>query len=330
MKHAETAPGNPAQMNDSLMAEQRGSASSETLGVIGLGLLGAALAERALAAGRIVMGFDIDTSQRMHLAQAGGQPLASGQDVARACRCILLALPHDGVTREVLDDIASSLVPGTVIFDATTGDPESAVAFARKLTERGVTYLDTTVSGSSAQARLGEALFMVGGPQDVYEASRDLFHVLAGQTIHTGPCGTGARMKLVTNLVLGLNRAALAEGLAFASALGLDPAQALEVLKASAAYSRLMDTKGEKMLRGDFEPQARLSQHLKDVRLMLAAAARSGQRLPLSEAHRELLELAEQLGLGQLDNSAILRAIEAQRGEGQTKAATSGKAGGLK
>ena len=243
---------------------------------------------------------------------AHGRVLASAREVARACRRILLVLPNDGVTREVMQEIAPVLTPGTILLDAATGDPDVAMALGRSLAERGVTYLGTTVSGSSVQARAGEALLMVGGPKEAFDQSEELFRVLAGQTIHTGPCGSAAQMKLLTNLVLGLNRAALAEGLVLAATLGLDAARTLEVMQASAAYSRIMGTKGEKMIRGDFEPQARLSQHLKDVRLMLSAAARAGQRLPLSEAHRELLELAERLDLGALDNSAILRAIESQ------------------
>ena len=116
-------------------------------------------------------------------------------------------------------------------------------------------------------------------------------------------------MKLVSNLVLGLNRAALAEGLVFAQALGLDAEAALEVLLNSMAYSRTMDTKGRKMIAGDFRTQARLSQHLKDVRLILAAAAEAGQVLPLSETHRRLLETAEAAGFGDADNSAVVRAF---------------------
>ncbi len=118
-------------------------------------------------------------------------------------------------------------------------------------------------------------------------------------------------MKLVVNLVLGLNRAVLAEGLALARALELDWSTCLEVLRAGAAYSAVMDTKGEKMITGDFTPQARLSQHLKDVRLMLEAAQRTGIELPLSNVHRSLLERAAAAGLGDLDNSAVLRAFDA-------------------
>ena len=116
-------------------------------------------------------------------------------------------------------------------------------------------------------------------------------------------------MKLVSNLVLGLNRAALAEGLVFAQALGLEAEAALGVLLGTMAYSRIMDTKGRKMIEGDFSVQARLSQHLKDIRLILDAAAAAGQALPLTEIHRQLLEVAEAAGFGEADNSAIIRAF---------------------
>lgn len=113
-------------------------------------------------------------------------------------------------------------------------------------------------------------------------------------------------MKLVTNLVLGLNRAALAEGLVLAQQLDLDLADTLDVMRRSMAYSRIMDTKGEMMVAQDFSTQAKLSQHLKDVRLMLAA---SPIPLPLTETHRALLEKAEAMGLGDADNSAVIKAI---------------------
>ena len=117
-------------------------------------------------------------------------------------------------------------------------------------------------------------------------------------------------MKLVVNLVLGLNRAVLAEGLSFARKTGVSPERALEILKCSAAYSRVMDTKGRKMLRSDFKPQARLSQHLKDVRLILSFGKKFGAKLPLSAQHRKLLELVDTAGGGDLDNSAIIQAFK--------------------
>jgi 3-hydroxyisobutyrate dehydrogenase-like beta-hydroxyacid dehydrogenase len=287
--------------------------SAERIGFIGIGLLGGALARRAFSAGYKVLGFDLDDARCAELKTAGGGAAQSAGEVARLCDRIFLVLPHDGVTREVFAEIAPSFRAETVILDATTGDPAAAIDLAARAHARGAEYLEATVSGSSEQVRRGEALFMAGGSEEAYNDCRELLDALAGKSIYAGPCGSGAKMKLVTNLVLGLNRGALAEGLAFAAALGLEPESTLAILKSSAAYSRMMDTKGEKMIRGDFAPQARLSQHLKDVNLMLDSARRAGQKLPLTEAHRELLELAERLGLGGSDNSAILRAIESLR-----------------
>ena len=115
---------------------------------------------------------------------------------------------------------------------------------------------------------------------------------------------------IAVNLVLGLNRAVLAEGLAFAKSIGVESRQALEVLKAGPAFSRVMETKGEKMLTGDFSPQARLVQHHKDVKLILDEASRANLELPLSILHEVLLARLVAAGDGDLDNSAILKAFE--------------------
>jgi len=280
------------------------------VGLIGLGLMGMALAERLHSGGLDVWGHDIDPSREELLAASGGKPASSAADIASACHRILLSLPDSDVVEAVLADMGPSLVAGRIIIDTSTGDPERAVATGRRLAERGVHYLDATISGSSRQVREGQAVVLAGGPAAAFEQCQDLFRLFASRWFHLGPCGSGSQMKLVSNLVLGLNRAALAEGLWLGKALGLDAQTVLTVLRESMAYSRIMDTKGEKMVRGDFEPQARLSQHHKDVCLMLQAAAGAGTELPLTQAHARLLELAESAGYGAQDNSAIIRAFE--------------------
>lgn len=277
--------------------------------------MGRALSERLLSQGGRVVGHDIAPPAVAALRAVGGVVVPDPAEVFVACDTVLLSLPSDIETRQVLDAARSALRKGQIILDTTTGDPESSLAIARELAARHLHYLDATISGNSEQLRRGETLWMVGGDRAAFDQCEDLFRRLGGKVVYTGESGSGSRMKLVTNLVLGINRAALAEGLAFAGALGLDARQTLDILRASMAYSRVMDSKGEKMIRGDFEPQARLSQHLKDVRLILDAAAQAGQPLLLTQAHRELLERAELLGLGRLDNSSILKAIESQRGQ---------------
>jgi hypothetical protein len=183
-----------------------------------------------------------------------------------------------------------------------------------RLAEQGVDYLESPIAASSEQTRRGEAMAIVAGPEPAFAACRDVFDALAAKSFHVGPWGSAAKVKLVNNLILGLERVALAEGLVFAEAIGLDRGKTLDVLKQGNAYSVVMDTKGRKMVEGDFSLQAKLSQHAKDVRIILAAAARHGLSLPLSALHLQLLEEAEAAGLGELDNSAIIRVIQ-QRAE---------------
>lgn len=283
---------------------------AETVGLIGLGLMGMALAERLRIAGFEVQGYDIDPSRRNLLVASGGKAVSNAADVVRACRRVLLSLPDSNVVDAVLADAGPSLAAGQIIIDTSTGDPGRAAATGQRLAEQGVHYLDATISGSSQQVHDGQSVVLAGGPPQALEQCEDLFRSFSRRWFHLGPCGRGSQMKLVSNLVLGLNRAALAEGLWLGKALGLDPEIVLGVLRESMAYSRIMDTKGEKMIRGDFSPQARLSQHYKDVRLMLEAAAAAGAELPLTQAHARLLELAESIGCGALDNSAIIRVFE--------------------
>ncbi len=272
----------------------------ETIGIIGVGLLGSAIAARLSAAGYSVLGYDIVPARRLGTNTA--------MDVVRACRTIVLALPTSDVVAQVLSEI--SLSPGTTIIDATTGEPEAMAAMGARLSQGGIDYLDATVLGSSRVVRNGAAIVMAGGRREAFDAAGPVFHTFASRAFYLGTFGAGARMKLVANLALGLHRAVLAEALSFAAAYGVSPTDALEVLKAGAAYSRVMDDKGEKMLHHEFTVEARLSQHLKDVRLILAAARATHALTPLSQVHRRLLEDLESTGFGDLDNSAIIMAYE--------------------
>jgi 3-hydroxyisobutyrate dehydrogenase-like beta-hydroxyacid dehydrogenase len=280
--------------------------SGERIGIIGLGLVGSALAERLMAAGFDVSGYDINPARVEEFQAAGGASAPTALEAARGCPLVLLSLPTSEIGAAVIEQIEPGLAPGVTVVDTTTGEPEQMAAFGARLAGRGVFYLDASIGGSSKQVRDGEAMVICGGEPEAFAACGELFRVCFRQAFHVGECGGGARMKLVLNLVLGLNRAVLAEGLSYARACGVDPARALEVLKAGPAYSRAMDVKGHKMLGGDFTPEARLTQHLKDVRLILKTAEAHGARVPLSTLHRQLLEEAEAAGHGAADNSAII------------------------
>jgi len=150
---------------------------------------------------------------------------------------------------------------------------------------------------------------LLGGNAATVQKRAALLDAMAARRIHVGAAGMGARAKLATNLVLGLNRAALAEGIVFAEKLGIPPATFLDLVLATPARSDAALAKGERMVRGDFAPQSRVRQHLKDLQLMLTSAHAAGQRLPLTETHAALLGAAVDAGDGELDNAAIIRQL---------------------
>jgi 3-hydroxyisobutyrate dehydrogenase-like beta-hydroxyacid dehydrogenase len=275
--------------------------TNSPIGLVGVGLLGQALAERMLAAGYAIVAYDLNP-ERLKVLEAAN----SIHDVAMRCQTIVFCLPDSHVVASVVEQLGDPLRKGTLLIDATTGDPDDSVALAARLRDRGIGYVDATIAGSSEQVRRGEAVVLIGGEATDVASAERVLSTWSGERFHLGANGSGARMKLVVNLVLGLNRAVLAEGLALAEASGIGAAAALRVLRATPAHSSVMDTKGPKMITRDFAPQARLSQHLKDVGLICDLARRHGASVPLSEAHQRLLEEAVAMGLGDADNSAVL------------------------
>jgi 3-hydroxyisobutyrate dehydrogenase-like beta-hydroxyacid dehydrogenase len=285
----------------------------DRVGVIGLGLMGSALAERFLGGGLRVVGFDVRDECRQRLMERGGGAADSARGVFEATPTVVLSLPDSDAVREVLER-AGDAVRGATVIDTTTGDPDAAADIGEWLATRGGDYLDATLTGSSAVARVGELIVTAGGPAEVFVRADALFRLFAKRWFHVGPWGGGSRAKLVVNLVLGLNRAVLAEGLAFARRCGLDADTMLEILKSGAAYSRAMDAKGRRMLDAEFTPEAKLAQHLKDVRLILETGSRAGAKLPLSTVHEGLLAALVVRGFGDLDNSAIFRVYDGEPG----------------
>lgn len=278
---------------------------SEPIGIIGLGLLGTAIAERLNEAGYQVYGFDPK--------KPDGLPVVLCPDASQVfvkCSKVIFSLPTSRVSAQVIDEVEGTLRPGQVVLDTTTGAPDEMSALADRLKQFQVHYLEANVAGSSVLLRQGEAVIFVGGEETIANELTSLLADLTTGAHYLGPVGTASRFKLVHNLILGLNRAALAEGLQFAEALGFEAQDALSVLRQTAAASVAMKAKGDRMAKRHFnQPQARLSQHLKDVRLMLDEAKRSEANVPLTALHRTLLERAEELGFGESDNSAVIEAF---------------------
>ena len=283
------------------------------IGLIGVGLVGSAMIERLITDGFKVIGFDIDKAKCEQIEQLGGVAANSPAQVAEQTERIILSLPDTDAVLQVIEGpngiLGAKKLPEYII-DTTTGKPDKTAELAQRLAKRDIYFLDAPFSGSSRQVRDKEVVFMVGGDNGAYEKCMDIFESLGAKVFYLGASGNGSKAKLAGNLILGLNRLTLAEGLVFAEKLGLEPKGFIELLKVTPAYSAAMDVKGKKMLEGDFTPQARLRQHRKDVSIMLEYAEHLQQDLPLSKVHLEVLEKAIAAGDGDLDNSAVIREIQ--------------------
>jgi 3-hydroxyisobutyrate dehydrogenase-like beta-hydroxyacid dehydrogenase len=296
---------------------------NQQLSIVGTGLMGTALAERFLAAGMQVSVYD---RERSHAEQAIAHGAVWSDRPLAASDVVVFSLFTTETVNAVLSQMDEDLARGMLLIDTTTGSPAETAALGRRMQERGIDYVDAPVSGSSEQTRAGTALVLCGGSQEAFERARPFLEAVSPRVRHVGPCGSGSQMKLVTNLVLGLNRAALAEGLVFAEAVGFDPGLALEVLLESAAYSKIMDSKGTKMVEGDYSPAARLAQHLKDVGLIEEIARDADLELPLTEAHRRLLQAAMSAGYAEADNSAVIKGyLPGRKSEVGSRGTQSGK-----
>lgn len=284
----------------------------DSIGLIGAGLLGQALAHCLLKSNRQVIGFDIDPQRCQDLIDQGARAVTTAADVCQECRTIFFSLPDSQIVAQVVETIRPFLKAGDIILDTTTGNPQDTCRISQQLSQEAVTYLDASVVGSSAQVRSLEGLMLIGGEAAGVTRSQPLIQAVSKNALHLGPSGSGATMKLIVNLVLGLNRAVLAEGLALAESCGLELKQVLDVLTNSPAYSTVMDTKGSKMIEQDFAPQARLAQHLKDVELIQQLGDENAQPLSLSSTHQSLLQRAMELGYAEADNSAIVMALRSK------------------
>jgi len=285
----------------------------EKIGLIGIGLVGVSLTKNLLSHGFDVVGFDIIKSKRLNLNQLGGKAVFSPREVALEVNRVILSLLNSDIVREVIEGPNGLLQAGKMpkyIIDTTTGDPKKTEILAKKLLNRGIYFLDSTISGSSEQIQNRQGVFMVGGNKEAFESCRDIFKALAEKYFYIGPSGSGSKAKLASNLILGLNRLVLAEGLVFAEKIGLNVKNFLSLLKSTPAYSCAMDVKGCKMIEKDFKPQSRIIQHNKDLKIILKYAKKMGQELPLTHIHKKILEEIIIAGEGEMDNSIVVKYIK--------------------
>ena len=297
-----------------IMTVQPSNMHSLKIGIVGLGLVGRALAHRLKAAGHLCIGSDVRQEAMTAFASQGHAVEPSVAQLSQLVELMVLAVFDTAGVLDVVQHIRErrqgQLNHGPLtLMDCSTGDPVALEKLAFELQTQNIHFVEAPLSGSSAQIENGEATVLIGGELDDVQRLEPVFHALGSNRIHVGGAGMAARAKLATNLVLGLNRAALAEGMVFAESMGIEPEKFLQLVLATPARSEAAVVKGAMMVNSQFEPQSRIRQHLKDVQLMLDLAKGQQQNLPLSQTHAGLMKDAVLAGDGELDNAAIIRQI---------------------
>ena len=293
----------------------------ERVGVIGCGLMGTAVAQRLVAAGFEVFAYDVDAGKRAAIARTGATPEVTPGIVIAGCEINVVCVFDTGQVEAVIagpgggcDAIAQGGTGARIFVVTSTCDPDRLAALAQRVLPQGAHVVEFPISGTSRQVARGDGVGLAGGERETIERWAPVLDAICPKRHYLGEVGNGSRAKLAVNLILGLNRAALAEGLVFAARLGLDPVSFLEVARGSAAYSQVMDVKGALMAKRDYaNVQSRVDQSLKDFSLMLEQARAKGQELPFASVYARMMEDCIAHGEAGSDNAAILEAI-ARRG----------------
>jgi 3-hydroxyisobutyrate dehydrogenase len=287
-----------------------------TIAFLGLGTMGSGMAGRLLDAGFVVRAWNRSTGRAEPLRQRGATIVRSPRDAAAKADVVISMVADDNASRQVWlgeDGALSALETGSVVIECSTLSPDWIVDLAQLVAARGASFLDAPVTGSKGHAAAGELTFLVGGETVVLERVRPVLAAMGRATVHLGPVGSGARMKLVNNFVCGVQAVALAEGLTFAEACGLDPAAATEVLANGAPGSPLVKAVSSRINARNYDVQFLLPLMRKDLTYAMTEAERYGVPLRTAEVARDLFDAAIRAGWGDADFAAVVEAIPGRR-----------------
>jgi 2-hydroxy-3-oxopropionate reductase len=288
---------------------------AETVGFIGLGIMGKPMAENLIEAGYDLVAYNRTREKAEELD--GATVAETPKGVAEQSDVIITMLPDSPQVEEVLtgeDGVLEGVEEGALIVDMSTISPVVTEELAKKAEEKGASMLDAPVSGGDVGAINGTLSIMVGGGEEDFERALPLFEVMGETVTHVGPVGTGQVVKAANQIVVALTIEAVSEALVLGSKGGVPPEKILDVLGGGLAGNKVMEVKREKMLEHSFDPGFRVELHHKDLGIALAAGREYGVSLPVTAVVDQMLETLKMLGRGDQDHSALLTLIEESSG----------------
>ena len=294
----------------------------ETIGFIGLGLMGRAFSRNLIEDGYRLVGADPVAAAREAFEDMGGTALASPKEVAEAADFLFISVPNSKISLECARGDNGYLTadpdkkPKAVV-DTTTSDPEDTREMARLCTERGFDFMEACVSGNSENVKNRSGLFLVGGEEQTHALVKDIFARLLSDQIHCGAAGDGATMKVLINYLTCLQRCAIAETLRMGLRAGVKGELLLDAFMRSAADSRQLRNRGPRMISGDFtNPVSTLDVLTKDIKLGLALGQSVNANMPLGDLCLPFYTQGQELGFGSLDSAAVYKVFEHREGGG--------------
>jgi putative dehydrogenase len=285
--------------------------AQQTVGMIGLGIMGSAMSANLMRAGFRVAGFDVVPRRRAEHKRAGGVAAKSPRDLAKRADLIITSLPSARALAEVAAELAASAKRGTVVIETSTLPIKVKEAARDVLAKRGVILLDCPLSGTGAQARVKDLLIYVSGDRSAY---RKIVPVLQGFTsanYYVGAFGAGSKMKFVANLLVAIHNVAAAEAMVLGMKAGLDPAMVLKVVAGGAGGSRMFQVRGPMMVKGDYS-EATMKNEVwqKDMTIIADFARELDCPTPLFAASAPIYNAAMAMGMGKEDTGAVCAVLE--------------------
>jgi 3-hydroxyisobutyrate dehydrogenase-like beta-hydroxyacid dehydrogenase len=287
---------------------------SESVGFIGLGIMGSRMAANLRRAGFDLTVFNRTTSTAEAFAsEHGAQVATSPAQLAERCRIVVTMLVDGDQVREALlgdQGYAANASAGSLCIDSSTIGPPAAQTIGSELAERAIGFIDAPVTGSAPRAADGSLTIMVGATAAQLERARPLLEAMGKLIVHAGSLGQGQMVKVINNTVAAVNAVAVGDSLLLATASGLELDAVEQVLGSGSGGSTMLALKAGAMRRHDFEPLFKLDHMLKDVRLCLDEVRSSGTSWPAAEHAEEVLSRASRDGLGDNDFAALVAILE--------------------
>ena len=284
-------------------------------GIIGVGIMGSAIARNVIAAGLPLIGFDTAPRRQSELAAMGGEVARSAEAVAAGADIILTSLPSSTAFDESAAAIRASAKKGTVVAELSTLPIAVKERQHALLAEAGITLLDCPLSGTGAQAVTRDLVIYASGEKAAFERCAKVFAGFARLSHYLGAFGNGSRMKFVANLLVAIHNVATAEAMVLGARAGLAPDDIVKVIASGAGNSRVFELRAPLMAKSEYQPATmKIDIWQKDMAVIGEFAKSLGVGLPLFSATVPIYNGAVGMGLGNDDTAAVCAVLEAMAG----------------